>query len=124
MTVIVTRNVPGRFRGFLASCMLEIGPGVYTAPKMNPNVRSRVWNVLTEWFEATFVEASIVMTWLDKDQPGGQGIMTLGTPPKRIVDSEGVHLCVGPYLEMHALASSLKKENADSPESTPPDVPF
>ena len=32
MCVIVTRDVPARFRGFLASCMLEIAPGVYTQP--------------------------------------------------------------------------------------------
>ncbi|MEO0813153.1 MAG: type I-E CRISPR-associated endoribonuclease Cas2e, partial [Myxococcota bacterium] len=38
MTVIVTRNVPMRFRGFLASCMLEIAPGVYTSPGMNRGV--------------------------------------------------------------------------------------
>ena len=35
MTVVVTRNAPMRYRGFLASCMLEIGAGVYTSPRMN-----------------------------------------------------------------------------------------
>ena len=35
MVVIVTRDVADRFRGFLASCMLEIAPGVYTAPRMS-----------------------------------------------------------------------------------------
>jgi CRISPR-associated endoribonuclease Cas2 subtype I-E len=48
MTVIVTRDVVARFRGFLASCMLEIGLGVYTAPRMNAAVRTRVWSVLCE----------------------------------------------------------------------------
>ena len=43
MTVIVTRNVEDRYRGFLASCMLEIAPGVYTGPRMTPGVRDRVW---------------------------------------------------------------------------------
>ena len=32
--VIVTINVEGRYRGFLASAMLEIAPGVYTSPNM------------------------------------------------------------------------------------------
>ncbi|MEL6317336.1 MAG: type I-E CRISPR-associated endoribonuclease Cas2e, partial [Pseudomonadota bacterium] len=31
MTVIVTRDVAPRIRGFLASLALEIAPGVYTA---------------------------------------------------------------------------------------------
>ena len=34
MTVIVTVNVEARYRGFLASAMLEIAPGVYTSPNM------------------------------------------------------------------------------------------
>ena len=44
MTVVVTRNVPGRYRGFLASCMLEVAPGVYTNPGMTRAVRERVHN--------------------------------------------------------------------------------
>ncbi|HPP12752.1 MAG TPA: type I-E CRISPR-associated endoribonuclease Cas2e, partial [bacterium] len=50
MTVVVTRDVADRFRGFLASCMLEIAPGVYTAPGMNPAARDQVWRVLEGWF--------------------------------------------------------------------------
>ena len=46
MCVIVTRDVPARFRGFLASCMLEIAPGVYTQPDMSASVRERAWTVL------------------------------------------------------------------------------
>lgn len=34
MTVVVTVNVESRYRGFLASTMLEIAPGVYTSPQM------------------------------------------------------------------------------------------
>ena len=29
MTIVVTRDVPDRYRGFLASIMPEAGPGVY-----------------------------------------------------------------------------------------------
>ena len=43
MCVIVTRDVPSRFRGFLGSCMLEIAPGVYTQPDMSAAVRERAW---------------------------------------------------------------------------------
>lgn len=48
MTLAVTRDVAARFRGFLASCMLEIAPGVYTSPKMNRAVRERVWSVVQD----------------------------------------------------------------------------
>ena len=41
MVVVVTRDVADRYRGFLASCMLEIAPGVYTAPRMTAGVRER-----------------------------------------------------------------------------------
>ncbi|MFZ1107579.1 MAG: type I-E CRISPR-associated endoribonuclease Cas2e [Rhodomicrobium sp.] len=99
MTVVVTRNVAPRFRGFLASVMLEIAPGVYTAPRMTKAVRERMLAVLGEWFDAGATVgqhaedvASIVMTWLDKDAPGGQRIETLGLPPKKIVDADGVLL--------------------------------
>lgn len=79
MTVVVTRDVAMRFRGFLASCMLEIAPGVYTAPKMNRAVRERVWAVLEEWF-FELGGTSIVMTWLEPLAPGGQQIAVLGSP--------------------------------------------
>ena len=89
MTVVVTRNVPPRTRGFLASCLLEIAPGVYVSPKMNKGVRERVWNVCVEWFDDS-ADESIVMTWSDRDKPGGQGILTLGLPKKELCDNGGV----------------------------------
>ena len=99
MTIIVTRNVAPRFRGFLASVMLEIAPGVYTQPRMSKGVRERVWSVLAAWFEVGATtgghpddQASIVMTWLDRDAAGGQAIETLGVPAKRLVDADGVVL--------------------------------
>ena len=49
MTVIVTVNVEGRYRGFLASVMLEIAPGVYTSPEMTSGIRDRIWDVLMRW---------------------------------------------------------------------------
>ena len=45
MTVVVTINVAARYRGFLASAMLEIAPGVYTSPNMTSGIRGRVWEV-------------------------------------------------------------------------------
>lgn len=91
MIVIVTCNVVPRFRGFLASCMLEIAPGVYTAPKMNKGVRNRLWNVLTKWFNYE-PKGYIVMTWTDSSCPGNQALATLGLPSKEIVDYDGIFL--------------------------------
>lgn len=88
MVVIVTSNVADRFRGFLASCMLEIAPGVYTAPRMSRAVRERVWIVLREWYEQ-FGGSSIVMTWRDSGEPCGQGIATLGLPDRTFAELDG-----------------------------------
>ncbi len=89
MTLVVTRNVSSRMRGFLSSSMLELAPGVYSAPKMSSAVRERVWNVITEWFSAE-QEASIVLLWADPTQPGGQRVKTLGLPPVRLVELDGL----------------------------------
>ena len=42
MTVIVTRDVPGRTRGFLSSVMPEPAPGTYTAGNLSKAVRERI----------------------------------------------------------------------------------
>lgn len=39
LVVIVTRDVAYRYRGFLASVMLEVAPAVYISPRMSPAVR-------------------------------------------------------------------------------------
>ena len=91
MTIVVTVNVEGRYRGFLASAMLEIAPGVYTAPMMTSGIRDRIWNVLSHWYYE-LGQGSIVMTWRDPSAVGEQQIRTLGEAPKSIVDADGVHL--------------------------------
>ena len=91
MTVVVTVNVESRYRGFLASTMLEIAPGVYTSPRMTPGIRSRIWDVLSGWYYE-LGQGSIVMTWRDPAAAGEQRIRTLGAAPKTIVDADGVHL--------------------------------
>ena len=91
MTVVVTVNVEGRYRGFLASVMLEIAAGVYTSPEMTSGIRDRIWDVLVGW-HGELGNGSIVMTWRDPSAPGQQQIRNLGDPPKEIVDADGVHL--------------------------------
>ncbi len=91
MTVVVTRNVSARVRGFLASVMLEMAPGVYSASRVSPAVRERIWTVLSEWFPNE-AEASIVMLWQERNMPGGQAVRTLGTPPIDCVEVDGLVL--------------------------------
>lgn len=91
MTVIVTVNVEARYRGFLASAMLEIAPGVYTAPMMTSGIRERVWATLATW-HGQLGQGAIVMTWRDPAAVGEQQIRTLGEAPKSLVDADGVYL--------------------------------
>jgi CRISPR-associated protein Cas2 len=91
MTVVVTRDVPDRFRGFLVSAMLEIAPGVYTAPTLSTAVRERIWKVMTDWY-SEIGRGSIVMTWRDSKAPGRQAVLTLGTAPVRLIEYDGMML--------------------------------
>ncbi len=91
MTVVVTRDVEGRYRGFLTSVMLEIAPGVYASPDLSAAVRERVWAVLSSWWN-TLRRGAIVMVWRDKKASGNLRIETLGEPSKEIVNADGVLL--------------------------------
>ncbi len=91
-TLFITRDVEERFRGYLATVSLELSAGVYLSPRMSMTVRVRTWTVLTEW-HAALGSGSITMAWPDPSRSGGVGLMTLGDPPRDIVDMDGV-LCV------------------------------
>jgi len=91
MTVVVTINVAARFRGFLASAMLEIAPGVYTSPNMTKGIRQRVWEVLSRWHDE-LQKGTIVMTWREPSAVGGQRIRLLGEAPKELFDADGIYL--------------------------------
>jgi CRISPR-associated protein Cas2 len=89
--VIVTRDVADRFRGFLASVMLEVAPTVYISPRMNAGVRTRTWKILSDWHNAE-PDGSVVMVWRDLSQTGGVGIAALGSPPRELVEIDGMWL--------------------------------
>ena len=91
MALVVTRNVETRYRGFLASVMLEVAPGVYVAPDLSAAVRTRVWSVLSGWWDA-LRSGTIVMIWRDTQAVGHLRIETLGEPMKEIVDADGILL--------------------------------
>lgn len=88
LCLVVTRDVESRYRGFLGSIMLELAPGTYASPRMNKAVRERVWDVVSAWY-TTLGNGSIVMTWSEKSSAGGLRVLTLGTPPKDLVEHEG-----------------------------------
>jgi CRISPR-associated protein Cas2 len=89
MTLVVTRNVSNRVRGFLASSLLELAPGVYSAPHISPAVRDRIWGVLADWFSQE-KDASVVMVWANNTTTCGQTVRTLGVPPIEIVSLDGL----------------------------------
>lgn len=91
LTMIVTRDVEMRYRGFLTSVMLEIAPGVYVSPDMSAGVRQRVWSVMTDWWSQLH-RGSLVMVWRDSKAVGNLRIETLGEPSKVIVDADGLLL--------------------------------
>ena len=91
LVVIVTREVPDRFRGFLGSMMLEVAPTVYISPRMNPAVRARTWDVLADWHAAR-PQGSIVMVLRDLNETGGVGIKNLGEPPRELMEIDGLWL--------------------------------
>jgi len=95
MTVVVTRDVEGRYRGFLGSCMLELAPGVYTSPRMTRAIRERVWTVIEGW-HAELGQGSILMTWSEPGLPGGQAVRAVGVPAKEIADLDGILLARRP----------------------------
>ena len=91
LTVVITRDVEDRYRGFLGSAMLELAPGVYAQPRMSAAVRARVWDVIAAW-HGRLGSGSIVMCWAEPAAAGGLGLSTLGQPPKHVVQHEALLL--------------------------------
>ncbi len=91
LVMIVIRDLPDRFHGFLSSVMLEASPNVFVSPRMNPGVRKRVWDVMSDWHRHQ-PQGSLVMLWRDLDAVGGVGIANLGEPPREMVEVDGMWL--------------------------------
>ncbi|KQN76644.1 type I-E CRISPR-associated endoribonuclease Cas2 [Sphingomonas sp. Leaf67] len=91
LTVVITRDVEDRYRGFLGSAMLELAPGVYAQPRMSAGVRGRIWTVVEEW-HTRLRRGSIVMCWAEPASAGGLGLSVLGEPPKDVVAHDGILL--------------------------------
>ena len=74
MAVVITRDVEARYRGFLASVMLELAPGVYAHPRISAGVRAGIWSVLSDW-HGQLRRGSIVLTWGESAANGGLGML-------------------------------------------------
>lgn len=122
MTIVVTRNSPPRFRGFLASLMCEVAPGVYTAPRMTSGVRERVWQVLQNWYRPD-PEHALLMTWPDSTLPGGQDFRVLGAPRVDLWEHDGVFLARRDLPPQHDEKALTKLESGNGPQVGPPSAP-
>jgi CRISPR-associated protein Cas2 len=91
LVMVVTRDVADRYRGFLASVMLEVAPTVYVSPRMNKAVRERIWTVMSDW-HGQEPRGSLVMVWRDMNETGGVGLAHLGTPPRELIEVDGMWL--------------------------------
>ncbi len=91
LVMIVTSDVADRFHGFLASVMLEVAPNVFASPRMTKGVRERTWHVLADWHRQ-MPRGSLVMVWRDLNETGGMGLAHLGTPPRELVEFDGMWL--------------------------------
>lgn len=91
LTVVITRDVEDRYRGFLAAAMLEAAPGVYVSKTLNRRSREKVWRVVSDW-HASLQRGSLTLIYPDASSDGGLAIQTLGTPARRAVRLDGALL--------------------------------
>lgn len=91
LTVLITRDVDDRYRGFLASAMLELAPGVYASPSLGTKAREKIWSVVSDW-HAQLQRGSLVLIYPDRQADGGLSVCHLGTPPREAIRLDGVML--------------------------------
>ena len=110
LTVVITRDVEDRYRGFFGSAMLELAPGVYAQPRMSAGVRARIWEAVEDWY-ARLRRGSIVMCWAEPAAAGGLGLKMLGEPPKEVITHDAV------LLVRRALTARLTEPEPGAPRS-------
>ena len=91
LTVVITRDVEDRYRGLLASTMLEAGPGVYVSRSLNVRARDDVWRVMVDW-HAALRRGSVTMLFADSKEDGGIAVRNVGAPARRPVRIDGALL--------------------------------
>lgn len=91
LTVLITRDVEDRYRGFIASAMLELSPGVYASPSLSARARDKIWSILSDW-HSQLGHGSLVLLYPDRQSDGGLAVRHLGAPPRQAVRIDGVLL--------------------------------
>lgn len=91
LTVLITRDVADRYRGFLASAMLEVAPGVYVSPSLSKHARLKIWDVVSAWY-AQLGGGSITLIFPDRQADGGLSVQSLGVPTHQPIRLDGILL--------------------------------
>ncbi len=91
LTILITRDVEDRYRGFLSSAMLELSPGVYASPSLSARARDKIWDVVTGW-HAQLRNGSLMLIFPDSRADGGLAVRSLGSTPRKPVRLDGVLL--------------------------------
>jgi len=105
LTILITRDVEDRYRGFLSSLMLELTAGVYVSARLNAGARERIWAVLLDWHQH-LNRGSVTMCWTDKQQPGGIGLRQLGEAARQLAEVDDLLLV---RRELRQTAPALSK---------------
>ncbi len=116
MTVAVTRDVAPRIRGFLASVMVEVAPGVYVGPRMTHGVRWRIIEVLNDWQMAT--GGAVTLIWQDNRQPGGLDTLGFGVPARELHEVDGLCLSRTPLDGEELVKLGLRKRSLKTESKT------
>lgn len=91
LTVLITRDVEDRYRGYLSSAMLEASAGVYFSDRLSPRARETLWSTVERWY-AQLGRGSLQMIYVDSKAEGGIAVRSLGTPSRHVVRLDGLML--------------------------------
>lgn len=91
LTVVISRDVEDRYRGYLASAMLEASAGVYVSDRLTARARDTLWDTLARW-HTQLGRGSLQMLYADAKADGGIGLRSLGTPARQAVRLDGLLL--------------------------------
>lgn len=91
LTVVITRDVEDRYRGFLSSAMLEAAAGTYISKCLTPRARDKVWKVVTDW-HGELGRGSLTLIYPDSASDGGIAVHSVGIPTRRPVSIDGALL--------------------------------
>lgn len=121
-TMVITNQVADRVRGFLASCMGEVSPGVYVAPRMTPGVRERIWRVMEDWHQDS-QDRSVVLVWPDPKEPGGLAVRTLGKPRYALHEVDDLYLVRRPLTGADEATLQAMQERDERAAEPAPGAP-